>query len=214
MTTAETRVQGKPLSSSYSVRFYFSYSPLRDRYPEDPYDRIWFRGANQSGWTTVSTDKDINTVGNNGVSSVPQAVLKTAVVSEGLSFRVTVGSNERHYLFMYFAELEQLGSNETREFNVHADGQLWYGPFRPRYLVGGNLYTARSGTNTTYLYTLDSTSNSTRPPMINAREVYGLKQLESSPTDFGDSESPSLTDILLLSFHFTGICADNQGSFM
>ena len=62
-------------------------------------------------------------------------------------------------------------------------------------------------------HTLNSTSNSTRPPMINAHEVYKLKQLESSPTDSGDGQFPSPIDILLLSFHFAGSNERNGRSF-
>ena len=161
----------------------------------------------------MSTDKDVSRNAT-GLSTVPQAVLKTAIVSEGLSFRVTVASDEKIILFLYFAELEQLGSNETREFNVLYDGRPWYGPYRLNYSIGGTLYTAFPGLETTSLYTLSATSNSTRPPMINAREVYGLKQLESSPTDSGDGQFRSPIDILLLSFQFAGSSEYNGRSFI
>ena len=209
----ETRALGDNLSSCYSLSLYFSYSLLRDRYPADPYDRIWFASANQTGWTRVSTDKDVNR-NDIGVSTVPQAVLKTAIVSQGLSFRVTVPSDEKIILFLYFAELEQLGSNETREFNVLHDGERWYGPYRLNYSIGETLYTRFPTVQTTSLYTLNSTLNSTRPPMINAREAYGLKQLESSPTDSGDGQFPSPTDIILLSFHLAGSSEHNGRSFI
>ena len=111
-------------------------------------------------------------------------------------------SDEKIILFLYFAELELLGSNETREFNVLYDGKLWYGPYRLNYSIGGTLYTGFPGVETTSFYTLNATSDSTRPPMINAREAYGLKQLESLPTDSGDGEFRSPIDTLLLSFHF------------
>ena len=59
--------------------------------------------------------------------TVPYAVLRTAAISEDLSI-VTVGSDEKIFIFMYFVELERLGSNEMREFIMLSDGQLWYGP--------------------------------------------------------------------------------------
>ena len=161
----------------------------------------------------MSTDQDIirNTT---GTSSMPQAVLRTAVISEGLSFTVALGSDEKIVLFLYFAELQQLRSDETREFNVLEAGLVWYKSFRPSYLKGMTVYTDQTGVETTALFSLNSTSNSTRPPMINAREVYGLKRLEFSPTDSGDSEFLSLIDIFLLFFDFVGWKDDNQESFI
>ena len=208
----ETRELGDNLSSCHSLSLYFPYSLLRDRYPRDGYDRIWFARANRTGWTTVSRDQEIKS-NETGTESLPQVVLRTAIVYEDLSFTVTVGSDEKIVIFLYFAELQLMRSNDTREFYVLQDGQLLYGPYRPSYLQGETLYTGFPTGLATKLCTLNSTSNSTRPPMINAREVYGLKRLESSPTDSGDGQFQSPIDIVLLSFHFAGSSERNGRSF-
>ncbi|CAA6672849.1 unnamed protein product [Spirodela intermedia] len=152
------------------------------RYPVDPYDRIWFAKLNRTGWRTVRTNGDINRQ-ERDTSLVPAELLRTATFAESLAFNFSRGPQEKLYLFMYFAEVEQLGTNETRELNVFSNGQLWYGPYRPKYLTAGALYTSRAGTIATYNFTFEATANSTLPPIINAREVYSLKQVELSPTD-------------------------------
>ncbi|CAA6672854.1 unnamed protein product [Spirodela intermedia] len=150
------------------------------RFPADPYDRIWFIASNRRGWRTVKTDGHINTP-EGDISRVPANVLTTATFAKSLAFKLSCGPEEKLYVFMHFAELQQLGSNETREFNVFLNGEQWYGPYRPKYMTAMTLYTNRARTITTYNFTLEATANSTLPPIINAREVYSLKQLEESP---------------------------------
>ncbi|CAA6672950.1 unnamed protein product [Spirodela intermedia] len=119
---------------------------------------------------------------------VPAEVLRTATVAESLTFSFSSDPQEKLYVFMYFAELQRLGSNETREINVFSSGELWYGPYRPKYMTAEILYTFRPGTGTSHNYTLLATENSTLPPIINAREVYSLKQLEELPTGGRDGD--------------------------
>ncbi|CAA6674996.1 unnamed protein product [Spirodela intermedia] len=161
------------------------------RYPVDPYDRIWFENFNPTGWRTVRATGEIIRPESDW-RLVPAEVLRTATVAESLTFSFSSDPQEKLYVFMYFAELQRLGSNETREINVFSSGELWYGPYRPKYMTAEILYTFRPGTGTSHNYTLLATENSTLPPIINAREVYSLKQLEELPTGGRDGESPFL----------------------
>ncbi|CAA7410160.1 unnamed protein product [Spirodela intermedia] len=159
------------------------------RYPVDPYDRIWFGNVTQTGWSTVTANGDINRP-EADIWVVPGEILRTATVTESLVFYFSGGPQEKLYLFLYFVELQQLGPNETREFNVLSNGQLLYGQYRPTYLNSGVLYSLRPvpySLKTTYNFTLEATANSTLPPMINAHEIYSLKQQEESPTDALDA---------------------------
>ena len=211
--------KGTPFISVLEVRplnisFYSVVSPtlslvLRDRrvdyggtvntrYPADPCDRLWFGTGDRAGWKTVATDREISR--DNGAISVPQSVMRTGVVSEDLGFTVTVGPEERIILVLYFAELERLAENETREFNVLQDGQLWNGPYRPTYLSGETLYTKRSADIRRRSYAIKSTVKATLPPIINAREVYGAKQIIPwARTDSLDGDSLSLSRSLISS---------------
>lgn len=165
-----------------------------DRYPVDPYDRIWFTFVTWPGWRTVTANGGINR-SESDILLVPAEILKTATVAESLAFRFSGGPQEKLYLFLHFAELQQLGPNETREFNVLCNGNLLYGHYRLTYLTVDTLYSARPvpyGLNTTYNFTLEATANSTLPPIINAHEIYRLKLLEESSTDVRDGESTFL----------------------
>ena len=51
-----------------------------------------------------------------GALTIPHEILGTAAISEDLSFTATVDSDEKIFIFMYFKELEQLGSNEIEGF--------------------------------------------------------------------------------------------------
>ncbi|CAA6672844.1 unnamed protein product [Spirodela intermedia] len=147
------------------------------RYPEDPYDRIWFSPGEIEDWLPMSTDKTVESGSREFM--VPASVLSTAVttpnISESLNFTVTGLLGEEIYVFMYFAELQQLGMNETREFNVYANSTLWFRQYRPDYLSGGAIYT--------------TTRNSTLPPFINAFEAHILVQLSTLPTHQNDTDA-------------------------
>ncbi|CAA6672936.1 unnamed protein product [Spirodela intermedia] len=165
--------------------------------PVDPYDRIWFGNVTQTGWRTVTANGDINRP-EADIWVVPGEILRTATEAKSLVFHFSGGPQEKLYLFLYFAELQQLGPNETREFNVLSDGQLLHGAYRPTYLtldVLDNLLPEPQSVKMTYNFTLEATANSTLDPMINAHEIYSLKQLEESPTDAHDGDSIEKTTI-------------------
>lgn len=163
---------------------------LIDRYPQDPYDRIWFAPQEIVDWLPFSTDQTIKDEVSDFM--VPGSILSTAVttrsVSESLNFTVSAIPGERIYVFMHFAELQQLRLNETREFSVYGNNSLLLPQYRPKYLSAGAIYTTESGAEGTITYSLKATGNSTLPPMINALEAYMLVQLRALPTDENDSE--------------------------
>ncbi|XP_078428167.1 LRR receptor-like serine/threonine-protein kinase IOS1 [Wolffia australiana] len=160
------------------------------RYPADKYDRLWFGTLNRTGWTSVAGQGNISRY-ENDIIEAPPAVLSTAVISDDLSFNASVNTGERVYVFMSFTELQRLGPKDIREFTVYYDGKFWFRNYRPEYMKAGYLYTSNAGTDTWFLFTLNATGNSTLPPMMNAREVYGLRQLTETPTDDEDVETIS-----------------------
>ncbi|CAA7400342.1 unnamed protein product [Spirodela intermedia] len=107
---------------------------------------------------------------------MPQAVLRTATtaasLSETLNITIPGSVNETTYLFMYFAELRRLKTNETREFIIYAGDGLFYGPYTPRFLKTEVIRTLPPGRAGGLTYYLQATGNSTLPPMINALEAF------------------------------------------
>ncbi|MQM06845.1 hypothetical protein Taro_039671 [Colocasia esculenta] len=162
------------------------------RYPDDPYDRIWYTPDSQTGWKPISSNSTAQVKPEpSGEFPVPSAVMGTAVTitsfSGRLNFTVASSLGDKIYLMMHFAELQQLRANESRVFDVYyTNTDLWFKAYRPKYLQAGVLYTSKPGEGGTYTYSLAATGNSTLPPILNALEVYTLQQMTQLPTDERD----------------------------
>ncbi|MQM03188.1 hypothetical protein Taro_035968 [Colocasia esculenta] len=163
------------------------------RYPDDPYDRLWFTPTSSEGWLNMSTNLNVTNPWND-MFEVPSAVMRTAATtrstSETLDFSSTLSSAEDAiYIFMYFAELRQLGANETREMVVYVNGRLWSPVVTPFYLFTIALFTENPGSMDTREFSVRASERSTLPPLVNAVEVYALKRVEAQPTLDGDVDA-------------------------
>ncbi|MQL93245.1 hypothetical protein Taro_025883 [Colocasia esculenta] len=162
------------------------------RYPDDPYDRLWFTPTSSEGWLNMSTDFNVTNQWND-MFEVPSAVMRTAAttrsMSETLDFSTTLSSAEDAiYIFMYFAELRQLGANETRELVVYMNGRLW-AEVTPFYLFTLEVFTDNPGSMDTREFSVRASERSTLPPLVNAVEVYALKRVQAQPTHDGDVDA-------------------------
>ncbi|KAL6569207.1 hypothetical protein OROHE_003488 [Orobanche hederae] len=156
------------------------------RYPDDPYDRIWgsdlvrrpnFLVGVAPGTERINTTKNINV---NTREYPPVKVMQTAVVGTrgSLTYRLNLQdfpANARAYA--YFAEIEDLGANDTRKFKMEQ-------PYFPDYSNAVvNVAENANGSYTLYEpsymnVTLDfvlsfafaKTQDSTRGPILNAME--------------------------------------------
>ncbi|CAA7410066.1 unnamed protein product [Spirodela intermedia] len=197
------------VNSSHSIVFIGSRinygGETQIMYPDDPYDRLW---------QPVELGNRIRTVArvNPPVGDefpVPQAVLKTAAtatsLSEGLSITIVGRPNVANYLFIYSAELQPLGDNETREFSIYAGDNLLHGPFRPSFLQAQAVYLPPPSQPQGLTYYLRATANSTLPPIINALEAFTLQHLTLMPTDEGEVEAISnLQDLYRVERNWVG----------
>ncbi|XP_043726168.1 probable LRR receptor-like serine/threonine-protein kinase At1g67720 isoform X2 [Telopea speciosissima] len=162
------------------------------RYPDDPYDRIWesdldkrqnFLVGVAPGTESISTSKNIKITRE----FPPIKVMQTAVVgTQGrLSYRLTLEgfpANARAYA--YFAEIEDLGTNETRKFIMQQ-------PLVPGYNnVIVNIAENANGSYTLYepsymnvsldfvlSFSFVKTRDSTRGPLLNAIEISKYVQI-------------------------------------
>ncbi|KAI9169736.1 hypothetical protein LWI28_016940 [Acer negundo] len=112
-------------------------APSKDdiRYPNDPYDRIWesdldkrqnFLVGEAPGTVRISTSKNIDIRTR---EYPPVKVMQTAVVgTQGvLSYRLNLEDFPAHArAYAYFAEIQDLGANETRKFKLQQ-------PYMPDY---------------------------------------------------------------------------------
>ncbi|KAG7594784.1 Protein kinase domain [Arabidopsis thaliana x Arabidopsis arenosa] len=157
-------------------RYFSSDSTSIIRYDEDIHDRVW-NPISDDGSSSISTDLEVQT---NNFYDVPQAVMRTAAIPKNASAPWSLvwtieNTTALSYVYMHFAEIQNLKANESREFNItYNGGKLWYTQFRPTKLTIITMYSQvpLTSSNGVYNFTFEMTSNSTLPPLLNALEIY------------------------------------------
>ena len=166
-----------------------------NRYPDDPYDRIWFPYVDVTRWAEISTDMQVAT--GNVYFEPPFAVMQTAIrprnVSENIKFTLELQSNFPRDLWLgyidslHFAELQRLPSDALREFNINNGALNYRKAYRPDYLSIFTIYSQEpTQFGSEYTMSLDATANSTLPPIINAIEIFSVISTALVGTDSQD----------------------------
>ncbi|KAF7804493.1 putative LRR receptor-like serine/threonine-protein kinase [Senna tora] len=197
ISTLELRqFNGSVYHTDYEEQFYLSVSARVNfgaesdapiRYPDDPFDRIWesdsIKRSNYlvdvaDGTQKVSTEVPIDVNSND---MPPVKVMQTAVVGTkgSLTYRLNLdGFPGFGWAFAYFAEIENLASNESRKFRLVVPGQ----PDISRAIVNieenaqGRYRLYEPGfTNLSlpfvFSFKIGKSSGSTRGPLLNALEI-------------------------------------------
>jgi hypothetical protein len=141
----------------------------------------------------LSTNLTIDSQSHNEYYQLPSAVMCTAATPVDASAPLEFGwdshnaTSSEYYVYMHFAEVVTLEANQYRSFNITINDDYWYGPFAPDYLKANTLHSksAERGSSK-YEVSIVKTEQSTLPPIINAIEVYLVKDLLQSETDQGD----------------------------
>lgn len=79
-------------------------------------------------------------------------------------------TTSQYFVYLHFAEIEKLLPNQSREFTVSYNGQL-FEPNSPKYLHSKTVYSG-SGLVGGERLIISKTANSTHPPILSAIEVY------------------------------------------
>ncbi|XP_019091490.1 PREDICTED: probable LRR receptor-like protein kinase At1g51890 isoform X2 [Camelina sativa] len=179
------------------ARVFFSPTPSFVRYDEDVHDRTWtpFLGNKTS---VISTDASVDT---SNFYNVPQPVAKTAAVPANATQPLTIDwtlddITAQSYIYMHFAEIENLEANATREFNITFNGgRNWYSYFRPPKFSITTIFNpgAVSSPDGKFNFTFEMTGNSSLPPLINGLEIYKVLNIEQQETD--QDEVSAMMDI-------------------
>uniref|UniRef100_A0ACD5VW18 Uncharacterized protein n=2 Tax=Avena sativa TaxID=4498 RepID=A0ACD5VW18_AVESA len=175
------------------IRFGNNTDPIT-RYPVDDYDRFW------ESWTSTSYPFiNLNTANNVGSLpgndfNVPSAILQQASTVDAnysrFSINVASGYNKDALslqLLPIFHFTEINGSTPNRRFDIYSRGEGLFPGFSPSLLRVDSMY--KSGQflqKGDTLFTLNKTSSSSLPPLINAFEVYSLVRMENLTTDSDD----------------------------
>ncbi|KAL9463564.1 hypothetical protein AB3S75_001386 [Citrus x aurantiifolia] len=162
------------------------------RYIDDAYDRVWWP-YDLDEWEPFSTSEAVDADGSKNFKPPPRA-MKSAVrpvhASNSLDFSINASDpTSQLYVYMHFAEIEELKANESRLFNITRNGNLWYGPLKLNYLSSTTVFSQSAMSGGQYNFSLIKTGNSTHPPIINAIEIYKVKEFSQSQTDEQDVDA-------------------------
>ena len=115
--------------------------------------------------------------------------------SWGISLDIDDDPSQKLYMYMHFAEVQDL-KGQIREFTVSLnDDESWGGTVDPKYLFSYTLdskYSVSGSTTKKLSFSLTSTNRSMLPPIINAMEVYIIKEFSQSSTQQSDGRFCSL----------------------
>lgn len=169
------------------------------------YDRIWWP-FNFVYCKLLSTSL---TVDANALTTFypPSSVMETAVTpvnsSVSLDFYWTPENpTSKFYVYMHFAEVEELQPNQTTEFNITQNGEYFIGPISPSYLYSTTAYSVYPVSGDKIQYSIFRTPKSTLPPILNGLEVYMALETTESQTDEQDG-----IDFILF-FFLNSICSN------
>ncbi|KAL5576825.1 hypothetical protein UlMin_018524 [Ulmus minor] len=102
----------------------------------------------------------------------------------------TEESNVEFYLYLHFAELEKLSSNQTREFYIFINKTKQYSQMVPVYSMMSTIYDTKAvGSGQYFEVWINKTEKSILPPILNAFEIYTVKYLSQSQTDQNDVDA-------------------------
>ncbi|KAL5575511.1 hypothetical protein UlMin_017210 [Ulmus minor] len=163
------------------------------RSPSDLHDRIWMTSFNDN-WSEITTSLEVNPSTD---FKPPTEVMRTAGTpkNENSSMDlnwVSSDASAEFYVYLHFAELQNLTRNQYRAFDITLNGKPWSTTFQvPVYLVSTNVsYLTYSVTGaTSYTLSLVKHENSTLPPILNAYELYKIVDLSKPETDQNDVDA-------------------------
>jgi len=168
------------------------------RYPDDIYDRIW-SPYNPHGWKQISTTLAVANEehSNNGV---PSTVFQTAATPENASDNLRfsyqlINGTIALYVYMYFAEIEKLAADQTREFNVYVNGALFV--TNASYSFLGHDTVMYVSSETELQIWINRTNKATMSPILNGIELYEGKTLDL-PETYQNDGTYHITYILYL----------------
>ncbi|XP_031488627.1 putative leucine-rich repeat receptor-like serine/threonine-protein kinase At2g04300 [Nymphaea colorata] len=159
------------------------------RYPDDPYDRLWFIFSNYaSGLSPLSRSSDPL---SNLADRPPAAVLRQAITpSSSLASNMTIPnlitstSPVPHYVTFYFVEMSP---NATRSFDFFLDDQRFYSNTIVPNGTVLEIFHPKVNLSTSSVFSLVRANGSALPPLISAAEFFKVGDIWAvAATDSSD----------------------------
>lgn len=118
--------------------------------------------------------------------------MQTAATSSSTteSLHLSWSSNNESTVFfviLHFSEIEDVPSTDYREFDMFVNGVPLYNSLVAQKLVSGSAAYTTTTLNK-YNVSLEATSRSTLPPLLNALELYAIMPITGIPTRSGDGK--------------------------
>ncbi|XP_003566697.3 putative leucine-rich repeat receptor-like protein kinase At2g19210 [Brachypodium distachyon] len=168
------------------------------RYPDDPHDRIWYPWYDAEKWAEMSTTERVQNI-ENDLFEAPSAVMQTAITPRNASNNIEFYWDAKpkpndplpgYIAIMYFTELQLLNGNDVRQFYVNLNGNPWFpAGVTPQYLSNSATYNSSPSRLNRYNISINATSNSTLPPILNAVEVFSVIPTTNIGTDSQDASA-------------------------
>ncbi|KAH7565365.1 hypothetical protein JRO89_XS09G0196300 [Xanthoceras sorbifolium] len=116
-------------------------------YRDDIYDRIWLP------YLTLTQLSTNSIIASSDDYHPPESVMSTASTSQNSSgpfyvYFETFDPISEFYIYMYFTETEKLQANQSREFNIYLNDEMWFGPVSPIYLNTTTVYSVAPSVDT------------------------------------------------------------------
>ncbi|XP_019099844.1 PREDICTED: uncharacterized protein At1g24485-like [Camelina sativa] len=159
----------------------------------DPYGRLWFQSSSNDP-TISELTTSAPSIDNSGASNKPPEI----VMSKALSAASLILSDDTLplaglpvYLALYFSEPQSLGRTQTRSFNIFLDtNEVGSGPIVPVFGKVTQVVVRDVVATSVSQVVLQSTDDSTLPPIINSLELYSISYGQDGG-DNGGGESGS-----------------------
>ena len=174
------------------VSLYFQYNLniffLPIRYPDDVYDRYW-KPYQEKEWVPVATNSTIYSQSNDDNYNIPNVVLSTAAKTENASIPLNLNWSSpdsllKCYVYFHFSEIEKLEAGQQRELTINLNGERYLAesikleylnvriiPPNDPPISGQKLH-----------FSIHAAEGSKFPPILNAVEMFLLKELPNKTT--------------------------------
>ncbi|XP_028804779.1 putative leucine-rich repeat receptor-like serine/threonine-protein kinase At2g19230 [Neltuma alba] len=175
-------------------------SATYSRYKDDFYDRMWREIDLSPGWYQINGSVDIGPSITNNPYKLPSEVLKSAAQSFNLSYGLNfdydsvwkhLDKSSKYYVYFHFCEIQQLAPGQKRILNINVtvgDEYVVSQPIILEYLKPQTI--APLNASQGYVrFSINATSESDAPPILNAFEVYEFMSPLYSPTDQRDVDA-------------------------
>nr|XP_023881922.1 putative leucine-rich repeat receptor-like serine/threonine-protein kinase At2g19230 [Quercus suber] len=187
--------QGRALTQMWGYDVGRNRSDFIVRYPNDTYDRIW--EPSLFDWIPIKTG---STIYSENPYNLPDVVLRTAAKTQNSSLPLILSwsppdSFSKCYLYFHFVEIEKLEAGQQRELKIDLNGERYLTEsVKLDYLKPQTIAQNDPPISGEQIYFSISAAEGTKlPPILNAVEVFVLKDFPNKPTAIDDVEA--ITDI-------------------